>query len=152
MPAPEIAEAIGRHLNGPPGPCPPKNSAACSGPCSAPTCALLAPLPRNRHRCGIAWAHSAVRAILSNPHYTGRQVWKKQAKFEVLLNVYDVALGHATKLKWNEPGQWIWSKEPVHEPLEVQPANGRRAVRLAGTRFAASCAIRLTLTYHLQEK
>ncbi len=29
---------------------------------------------RNRHRCGIAWSYSAVRAILSNPRYTGRQV------------------------------------------------------------------------------
>jgi hypothetical protein len=26
-------------------------------------------------------------------------------------------LGHATKLKWNAPGEWIWSREPVQEPL-----------------------------------
>lgn len=26
-------------------------------------------------------------------------------------------LGHATKQKWNEQGNWIWSKETVHEPL-----------------------------------
>jgi len=26
-------------------------------------------------------------------------------------------LGHATKLKWNALGEWIWSQEPVHEPL-----------------------------------
>jgi hypothetical protein len=26
-------------------------------------------------------------------------------------------LGHATKLKWNAPGEWIWSQEPVQEPL-----------------------------------
>jgi site-specific DNA recombinase len=31
--------------------------------------------------------------------------------------VNDVALGHATKQTWNEPGKWIWSKEPVHKPL-----------------------------------
>lgn len=24
-------------------------------------------------------------------------------------------LGHATQLKWNAPGEWIWSKESVHE-------------------------------------
>jgi site-specific DNA recombinase len=72
---------------------------------------------RNSHRCGIAWSYSAVRAILSNPRYTGRQVWNKQAKSEELINVDDVALGHATKLKWNDPGLWIWSREPVHEPL-----------------------------------
>jgi site-specific DNA recombinase len=72
---------------------------------------------RNKHRCGIAWSYSAVRAILANPRYTGRQVWNKQPKSELLIDVNDVALGHATKQTWNEPGKWIWSKEPVHEPL-----------------------------------
>ena len=72
---------------------------------------------RNRHRCGIAWAYSAVRAILSNPRYTGRQVWNKQPKSEILINVEDVALGHATKQHRNDPDQWIWSERPVHEPL-----------------------------------
>jgi site-specific DNA recombinase len=72
---------------------------------------------RNKHRCGIAWAYSAVRAILTNPRYTGRQVWNKQPKSELLIDVNDVALGHTTKQKWNEPDKWIWSKEPVHEPL-----------------------------------
>ena len=42
---------------------------------------------RNTHRCGIAWAYSAVRAILANPRYTGRQVWNKQRKDEVLIDV-----------------------------------------------------------------
>ncbi|HXT92810.1 MAG TPA: recombinase family protein [Trebonia sp.] len=72
---------------------------------------------RNKHRCGIAWSYGAVRAILGNPRYTGRQVWNKLPKSELLIDVNDVALGHATKQKWNEPGKWIWSKEPVHEPL-----------------------------------
>lgn len=49
---------------------------------------------RNRHRSGIAWSKSAVRVILTNPRYTGRQVWNKQRKDEVLLDVEDVALGH----------------------------------------------------------
>ncbi|MGH3251922.1 MAG: recombinase family protein [Trebonia sp.] len=72
---------------------------------------------RNKHRCGIAWAYSAVRAILSNPRYTGRQVWNKQPKSEVLLDVNDVALGHTTKQTWNDPAKWIWSEEPTHEAL-----------------------------------
>lgn len=33
---------------------------------------------RNPHRSGIAWSKSAVRVILTNPSYTGRQVWNKQ--------------------------------------------------------------------------
>lgn len=72
---------------------------------------------RNSHRCGIAWSYGAVRAILDNPRYTGRQVWNKQPKSEQLIDVNDVALGHATKQTWNEPGKWIWSKQTVDEPL-----------------------------------
>ncbi|WP_107502553.1 recombinase family protein [Streptomyces noursei] len=72
---------------------------------------------RNPHRDGYAWSKSAVRAILSNPRYTGYEVWNKQRKDEVLLDIDDVTLGHRTKLTWNTPDQWIWSDRPVHEPL-----------------------------------
>ncbi|WP_078971264.1 recombinase family protein [Streptomyces chattanoogensis] len=72
---------------------------------------------RNRHRDGHAWSKGAVRAILANPRYTGHQVWNKQRKDEVLLDIDDVTLGHRTKLAWNAPDQWIWSAQPVHEPL-----------------------------------
>ncbi|WP_438490361.1 recombinase family protein [Streptomyces sp. S186] len=34
---------------------------------------------RNPHRRGIAWSKGAVRAILSNPRYTGHQVWNRSA-------------------------------------------------------------------------
>ena len=60
---------------------------------------------RNQHRCGIAWNKFAVRAILINPRYTGHQVWNKQRKDEVLIDVEDVALGHTTKLRWNDDRQ-----------------------------------------------
>lgn len=33
---------------------------------------------RNRHRNTMAWSKSAIRVILTNPRYTGRQVWNKQ--------------------------------------------------------------------------
>ena len=56
---------------------------------------------RNRHRSGIAWSKSAIRAILTNPRYTGRQVWNTQRTDEVLLDVDDVALGHTTVQRWN---------------------------------------------------
>jgi hypothetical protein len=52
-----------------------------------------------------------------NPRYTGRQVWNKQPKSEVLIDVNDVALGHVTKQKWNDPDKWVWSERPVHEAL-----------------------------------
>ncbi|MGG2459728.1 recombinase family protein [Streptomyces sp. RGM 3693] len=72
---------------------------------------------RNPHRDGHAWSNGAVRAILANPRYTGHEVWNKQRKDEVLLDIDDVTLGHRTKLTWNVPDQWIWSGQPVHEPL-----------------------------------
>jgi site-specific DNA recombinase len=43
----------------------------------------------------------AIRAILTNPRYTGRQVWNRQRREEILIDVEDVALGHQTKLCWN---------------------------------------------------
>lgn len=74
---------------------------------------------RNRHRATGRgrWAKSAVRAILLNPRYTGHEVWNKQRKDEVLLDVEDVALGHETKMRWNPPSEWIWSNELTHPPL-----------------------------------
>ena len=74
---------------------------------------------RNRHRATGRgrWAKSAVRAILLNPRYTGHEVWNKQRKDEVLLDVEDVALGHETKMRWNPPSEWIWSNEVTHPPL-----------------------------------
>jgi len=74
---------------------------------------------RNRHRSGGQgkWAKSAIRAILGNPRYTGFEVWNKQRKDEVLIDVEDVALGHHTKMRWNNIDEWVWSAEPTHEPL-----------------------------------
>jgi site-specific DNA recombinase len=72
---------------------------------------------RNRHRCGLAWSKGAVRVILMNPRYTGRQVWNRQRKDEVLIDVHDVALGHITKMRWNDQGKWITSEEITHEPI-----------------------------------
>jgi site-specific DNA recombinase len=72
---------------------------------------------RNRHRSGVGWSKSAVRVILGNPRYTGRQVWNKQRKDEILLDVEDVGLGHVTKQRWNDREAWVWSDKVVHEPL-----------------------------------
>jgi site-specific DNA recombinase len=72
---------------------------------------------RNPHRTGIAWPTSVIRVILTNPRYTGRQVWNKQRKTEVLLDLENVADGYETKQKWNKPGDWIFSDQLAHEPL-----------------------------------
>jgi site-specific DNA recombinase len=72
---------------------------------------------RNRHRSGQGWSKAAVRTILGNPRYTGRQVWNRQRKDEVLLDVHDVALGYETKMRWNDPATWVWSDTTAHPPL-----------------------------------
>jgi site-specific DNA recombinase len=72
---------------------------------------------RNKHRSGIAWNKFAVRSILVNPRYTGHQVWNKQRKDEVLIDVEDVALGHTTKLRWNDTDKWLWSEKIVQPPI-----------------------------------
>jgi hypothetical protein len=58
-----------------------------------------------------------VRAILTNPRYTGHQVWNRQRKDEVLIDVDDVGLGHTTKLRWNSKQDWVWSETVVHPPI-----------------------------------
>lgn len=58
-----------------------------------------------------------MRAILTNPRYTGYQVWAKQRREEVLLDVEDVGAGHQTIMRWNSEEQWVWSTEPSHEAL-----------------------------------
>jgi site-specific DNA recombinase len=75
---------------------------------------------RNKHRCGVAWSKYAIRAILANPRYTGRQVWNRQRKDEVLIDVHDVALGHMTKMRWNEQDKWIFSEDITHPPIVDQ--------------------------------
>jgi site-specific DNA recombinase len=88
---------------------------------------------RNPHRSGLAWSKSAVRVILTNPRYTGRQVWNKQRKDEVLLDVDDVALGHTGVMRWNSADRWIVSNEIVHPPL-VDQADFDAAQQLLGRR------------------
>jgi DNA invertase Pin-like site-specific DNA recombinase len=69
---------------------------------------------RNSHRSGIAWSKAAVRAIVTNPRYTGHQIWNRQRTDEVLIDVENVALGHTAKMRWNAADQWC--QRPVFCP------------------------------------
>jgi len=94
---------------------------------------------RNGHRSGVAWSKSAVRAILTQPRYTGYQVWNRQRTDEVLLDVNDVGLGHASVQWWNPASKWVTSAQITHEPLvdretfdraqALFPTRGQRATR-----------------------
>ncbi|MGP4024372.1 recombinase family protein [Actinomadura sp. 3N407] len=89
---------------------------------------------RNRHREGLAWAKSAVKSILTNPRYTGHQVWNRQRKDEVLIDVNDVSLGHITKLRWNDRDQWVFSKKVVHPVIIDKDVFDRIEGKLAARR------------------
>ncbi|MFD6390887.1 recombinase family protein [Nocardia sp. NPDC060259] len=58
---------------------------------------------------------------MTNPRYTGYEVWNKQRKQESLIDVEDVALGHETRLAWNIKDQWVFSDQLAHEPLIDRP-------------------------------
>lgn len=89
---------------------------------------------RNRHRPGWGWSKSAVRSILRNPRYTGREVWNKQRKEEVLLDVDDVAAGHRTRQTWNDEDAWVFSTEQTHEAIiDVDTFTQAQLARGAGT-------------------
>jgi site-specific DNA recombinase len=111
---------------------------------------------RNQHRLhrGPAWVHTAVRAILANPRYTGFEVWNRQKRHEILVDVHDVALGHETRMRWNDRDAWVWSNQPTHEALitrdrweAVQTRRGRNQQTVnrtpkAGRRYMLAGIIR----------
>ncbi len=107
---------------------------------------------RNRHRCGVAWSKGALRTILMNRRYTGRQVWNRQRKQESLIDVEDVALGHTTRLAWNASEAWVVSDDVAHPALidddvfeQVQrrlASRGVRSVRETGARARHGYALR----------
>jgi DNA invertase Pin-like site-specific DNA recombinase len=103
---------------------------------------------RNSHRDPNGWAASAVRAILTNPRYTGHKVAP--------------ADGHVRRMRWNPPDTWIWSPEQTHQPLvdrdswdrvQTTPNREPRAPRRHDTRYllrgrvhCAVCGRRMTGT------
>jgi len=106
---------------------------------------------RNQHRTRGPWTGGAVRAIIGNPRYTGRQVWNKQSKSEVLIDVNDVALGCATRLKWNKPAKWIWSQRPAQEALvDEQTFQHAQALRSAGRKASRRSPRRTSRGYALR--
>jgi hypothetical protein len=58
------------------------------------SCPSAADPGRNPHRSGLGWTLRTVATILSNPRYTGRQVWNRQRTDKDLADPADVSLGH----------------------------------------------------------
>ncbi|WP_246002294.1 recombinase family protein [Allorhizocola rhizosphaerae] len=72
---------------------------------------------RNQHRSGEAWMLTTVLAILSNPRYTGRQVWNRQRTERAGLYPYGAITRHEEVQRWNPSQQWAISEMVVHPPL-----------------------------------
>jgi site-specific DNA recombinase len=80
-------------------------------------CPSAADPGRNPHRTGTAWTLGAVTTILSNPRYTGHQVWNRQRTDKDLADPADVSLGHKSVQRWNLPDGWVISRRPAHPAL-----------------------------------
>jgi site-specific DNA recombinase len=91
-------------------------------------------------------------------------VWNRQRKHEVLIDVHDVALGHTTKMRWNNHHHWIFSEQAVHPPSSIprpssrpkmswlpeeggpcqhKPHGHRRAYAFVGSLFCGLCQRRM---------
>jgi site-specific DNA recombinase len=74
-----------------------------------------------------------VASILSNPRYTGRQVWNRQRTDLQLADPADISLGHRPVQRWNLPDGWVISARPAHSRLvseaEFIAAQEMRAAR-----------------------
>jgi site-specific DNA recombinase len=77
-------------------------------------CPSAADPGRNPHRTGAGWTLGTVTAILSDPRYTGRQVWNRQRTDRDLADPADVSLGHKSIQRWNLLDGW---RKPAHPAL-----------------------------------
>ncbi|MFF3686026.1 recombinase family protein [Streptomyces sp. NPDC002187] len=60
---------------------------------------------------------NTVRAILTNPRYTGRQVWNRQRTDHDLVDPTNTTLGHCDVMRWNTPTDCVISTRPAHPAL-----------------------------------
>jgi hypothetical protein len=77
-----------------------------------------------------------VATILSNPRYTGRQVWNRQRTDRDLADPADVSLGHKNVQRWNLPDGWVISRTQAH-PALVSEADFIAAQDISATRGPA---------------
>jgi site-specific DNA recombinase len=104
-------------------------------------CPSAADPARNPHRTGAAWTLRTVAAILSNPRYTGRQVWNRQPSEAVLVDPANTGLGHRQVQRWNLPEGWVISRHPAHAAL-VSEADFIAAQQVEVPRGPAGPAVR----------
>jgi site-specific DNA recombinase len=127
-------------------------------------CPSAADPGRNPHRTGTGWTLGTVTTILSNPRYTGHQVWNRQRTDKELADPADVSLGHKSVQRWNLPDGWVISRTPAHPALvseadfiasqDINAARGpsakgdvagleKRRYLLAGLLACGTCGLRM---------
>lgn len=80
-------------------------------------CPAAADRERNPHRTAEAWTLTSVHSVLSNPRYTGRQVWNRQRTDHELLDPANTTLGHRDVMRRNTPDEWVISEKQAHPAL-----------------------------------
>ena len=113
----------------------------------------VGPVPHPRS-AGV-WSGSAVRAILMNPRYLGRQVAGRHRRYDVLVDTTDAALGTASRQRWQQRDAWAWSEDDawpalverelwdrVNSRLKNNPTTRPRQVRSEPGRYLLSGLVR----------
>ena len=85
-------------------------------------CPSAADPARNPHRTGAGWTLGTVTTILSNPRYTGRQVWNRQRTDTELADPANVTLGHKARAAV-EPARRVGHLQPPAHPALVSEAD-----------------------------
>ena len=123
-------------------------------------CPSAADPARNSHRAGSGWSVRTVASILSNPRYTGRQVWNRQPTGLQLFDPADISMGHRQVQRWSLPDGWVISARSAHQELvseadfiaaqEIKAARGpaptvpaERRYLLAGLLTCGTCGRRM---------
>ncbi len=90
------------------------------------------PVPVNRAIARGRWTWSNVRDVLTNPKYTGHQVWNRHGR-------------KSNKNRLNHISEWVWSHQPVHEALvsmeDFLQVQQNRSIR-RGSRATADSNVR----------
>ena len=102
-------------------------------------CPSAADPARNSHRAGSGWSVRTVASILSNPRYTGRQVWNRQPTGLQLFDPADISMGHRQVQRWSLPDGWVISARSAHQEL-VSEADFIAAQEIKAALVPADCA------------
>ncbi|WP_406280842.1 recombinase family protein [Embleya sp. NBC_00896] len=80
-------------------------------------CPAAADRARNPHRTAEAWTLTSVHSVLSNPRYSGRQVWNRQRTDHDLFDPDNTTLGHRDVMRRNTPDARVISEKQAHPAL-----------------------------------